>query len=186
MNFKETIKLDLIRHNWVYRGLNEPLSSLGLLKLAFSPRFMPVLLCRVSCKLNGTRFSLIGKLFSAANAVVFGIEVASQVKIGGGLILPHTQGTVIGAYEIGVNTIIYQGVTLGAKHLDSGFSLASRPSLGNGVVLGAGSKVIGGVHIGDNVVVAANSVVLNDVSSGETVAGVPAYALKAKVISRGE
>lgn len=87
-----------------------------------------------------------------------------DTEIGGGLILPHTQGTVIGAAKIGNNCIIYQGVTLGSRELDFTSSLSLRPILLDEVIVGSGAKVLGGVCIGPRVVVKANSVITRDIS----------------------
>jgi serine O-acetyltransferase len=81
---------------------------------------------------------------------------------------------VVGAWRIGSNVTIFQGVTLGSKKLDLCFDSRLRPDVGNNVVLGAGSKILGGIHIGDNVTVGANSVVLDSVEGGITVGGIPA------------
>jgi serine O-acetyltransferase len=81
---------------------------------------------------------------------------------------------VIGAWRIGSNVTIFQGVTLGAKELDMGFDCGRRPEVGNNVVLGAGCKILGGIHIGDNVTVGANSVVVDSVEANSTVVGIPA------------
>jgi serine O-acetyltransferase len=69
---------------------------------------------------------------------------------------------------------IFQGVTLGARELDMGFDFRLRPEVGSNVVLGAGAKILGGVHIGDHATVGANSVVLDSVEAGSTVVGIPA------------
>ena len=114
------------------------------------------------------------------NFLVFGIEIAIRCPIGKGLFLPHTQGTVIGAWSIGDNATIFQGVTLGAKGLNFSYDESSRPTLGDGVTIGAGAKVIGGISLGFNSIVGANAVVLHDVAPGSLVVGIPA-----KVVERG-
>jgi serine O-acetyltransferase len=108
------------------------------------------------------------------NLVLFGLEVTPQCEIGPGIFFPHPSGTVIGAWRIGSNVTIFQGVTLGAKELDMRFDFRLRPEVGDNVVLGAGSKILGGIHIGDNATVGANSVVLDSVEAHGMVAGVPA------------
>ena len=121
-----------------------------------------------------SRVPLLPKLLTYFNIVLFGIEVTPRCEIGPGVFFPHTSGTVIGAVRIGANAIIYQGVTLGAKKLGSGFDHANRPEVGDSVVLGAGCKILGGITIGDNVIVGANSVVVRSVPPNQTVAGIPA------------
>jgi serine O-acetyltransferase len=114
------------------------------------------------------------KLLTYLNILLFGLEVSPRCEIGPGIFFPHTSGTVIGASRIGLKVTVFQGVTLGAKELDMRFDLALRPEVGDGVILGAGCKILGGIKIGDNVTVGANSVVLSSIKSNTTVAGIPA------------
>ncbi|WP_316894038.1 serine O-acetyltransferase [Ralstonia mannitolilytica] len=111
------------------------------------------------------------------NFVVFGIEIAARCEIGPGLYLPHTQGTVIGAWSIGKNAVIYQGVTIGAKELDFAYSEVSRPKLGDNVTIGAGAKVLGGVQLGPGARIGANAVVITSVPEGALAVGIPAKVL---------
>jgi serine O-acetyltransferase len=142
----------------------------------FTPRFLPVVLIRLSvaCEANGWR--RLAQVFTMVNFVLFGIEVPTRVRIGPGLVLMHTQGTVLGAAIIGRNATIFQQVTLGAREADFNFDPATRPTVGDDVVLTAGAKIIGPVTIGDGAVVAANAVVLCDVPPGAIAAGVPAVS----------
>ena len=94
--------------------------------------------------------------------------------------MPHTQGTVIGAYSIGENATIFQGVTLGSKQLDFDYLAINRPQVGDDVVLGAGAKILGGIQVGSGVVVAANSLVLESLPDHTVVLGVPAKVVKYK------
>ena len=120
------------------------------------------------------RIPVLPELLTYLNIVLFGLEVTPRCQIGPGIFFPHPSGTVIGAWRIGSNVTILQGVTLGAKRMDLGFDFRLRPEVGDNVVLGAGSKILGGIHIGDNVTVGANSVVVDSVEPGSTVVGIPA------------
>ena len=140
----------------------------------FSPRFAPVLLFRLAYKSQNSGLGILARIFSMLNVIFFGIEIATICKIGPGLFLPHTQGTVIGAVSIGENAVIYQGVTLGAKNLDFTYDKERRPVVGKNALIGAGAKILGGLTIGDNVNIAANAVVLISVPDFAVVAGVPA------------
>lgn len=153
-------------------------SGLKLWRGIFSPRFAPVLLCRLAYALAQYRLGPLAKLVSLLNFMVFGIEISLQCNIGRGLFLPHTQGTVIGARAIGPNAIIFQGVTLGAKELDIGSDANTRPTLGANVIIGAGAKVLGGIQIGDYAKVGANAVVIEDVPVSVVVGGIPAKIIK--------
>jgi serine O-acetyltransferase len=132
------------------------------------------LVCRLAFSLGRHGLTPLAKALSALNLLIFGIEVATHCQIKGGLLLPHTQGTVIGAFSIGRNATIFQGVTLGAKELEISFSEATRPSIGDGVVIGAGAKVLGGIQVGSNVKIGANAVVIRPVPDNTLAVGVPA------------
>lgn len=139
----------------------------------------PVVLLRLAEMTYGRRpLRLFAKFFAALNLLCFGIEVSPRVRIGGGLFLPHTVGTVIGAEAIGENCTIMQGVTLGSRWPDIGFTPSERPLVGNGVTICAGAKIVGRVTIGDNATIGANAVVLEDVPPNATVAGVPARVVR--------
>jgi len=139
-----------------------------------SPRFLPILNCRLAYFFYTRRLGVLAKLFSTANFFLFGIEIAVRCPIGPGLFLPHTHGTVIGALRIGANATIYQGVTLGAREVDFAYGASSRPVIGDGVVIGSGAKVIGGLTVGSGARIGANAVVVQSVPSGALAVGVPA------------
>ena len=87
-----------------------------------------------------------------------GIEIHPGAKIGSCLFIDHGMGIVFGeTAEIGDNCTIYHGVTLGGTGKDTG---KRHPTLGNNVLIGAGTKVLGPVYIGDNARIGAGSVVL--------------------------
>lgn len=167
------LRADIERYHRM-RGRRFPLSTLALLAACLSPRMAPVVLLRLSEFFHARRLGVIAKIPSMLNVVIFGIETSPLVKIGGGLFLPHTVGTVIGAERIGDNCTIMQGVTLGANEPDMGFTPSMRPIIGNGVFIGAGAKVIGRVHVGDHAKIGANAVVLRDVPAHAVAVGVPA------------
>src|SRR3990167_6643976 len=100
-----------------------------------------------------------------------GIEIHPGATIGKGFFIDHGMGVVIGeTSEIGDNVTLFQGVTLGGTGKEKG---KRHPTLGHGVVVGAGAKVLGNITIGDNVSVGANAVVVRDVPPNSTVVGVP-------------
>jgi serine O-acetyltransferase len=170
---------DLRRARVLLHGTADGVSGLRLWLGVFSPRFVPVLLCRLAHSLYLLKLGLLSKAVSLLNFFLFGIEIAVRCPVGRGLFLPHTQGTVIGAWSIGENVTIFQGVTLGAKELDFSYQESSRPTVEDGVTIGAGAKVIGGLVLGSASRVGANAVVLNDVAPGSLVVGMPA-----KVVDR--
>lgn len=143
------------------------------------PRFLPLVLLRIAQQFESYRVPICPQLFTYLNLILFGIEVAPKCDIGGGLFLPHTSGTVVGAWSVGKDVTIFQNVTLGAKSADMGWNIEKRPSVGDGVTLGAGCKVLGPIHVGTGSVVGANAVVLTDVPQNVTVAGIPASVVRA-------
>ena len=105
-----------------------------------------------------------------------GIEIHPGATIGRCLFIDHGMGIVFGeTCEIGDNCTIYHGVTLGGTGKDTG---KRHPTLGNNVLIGAGTKVLGPVYIGDNVRVGAGSVVLKNLPANATAVGVPAEIVR--------
>jgi serine O-acetyltransferase len=102
---------------------------------------------------------------------VFGVDIHPNAKIGRGIMLDHGSGIVIGeTAEIGDNSSLLHSVTLGGSGKETG---DRHPKIGSGVMIGAGAKILGNIHVGDCARVAAGSVVLKDVPEKTTVAGVP-------------
>lgn len=143
-----------------------------------NPRFASVCLIRYAQRLHARGLRRMAKIPSLVNFVLFGIEVPPGLAIGPGLVIPHTQGTIIGAGFIGRNVTIYQQVTLGAKFADFDFDPAKRPHIEDGVVITAGAKIIGPVRLGAGAVIGANAVVLSDVPPNTLAVGVPARILE--------
>lgn len=176
-NLLSFLAADLRRARVLLNGAADGESGLRLWMGVLSPRFVPVLLCRLAYSFYRLKLGPVAKAVSLLNFFLFGIEIAVRCPIGKGLFLPHTQGTVIGAWSIGENATIFQGVTLGAKELDFSYQESSRPTVGDGVTIGAGAKVIGGLVLGSDSRVGANAVVLNDVAPGSLVVGIPAQVV---------
>lgn len=171
---------DLRRAQLVMHGTADGDSKLRLWMGLLSPRFLPVLLCRLAHWFYCLKLGPVGKLISLINFFLFGIEIAVRCPIGKGLFLPHTQGTVIGAWSIGENATIFQGVTLGAREVDFSYKESSRPTMGDGVTIGSGAKVLGGLILGSGSHIGANAVVLSDVAPGSVAVGIPAKNINKK------
>jgi serine O-acetyltransferase len=181
MTTKESLRrllyADLARqHALEGRPVTRP-SLVGLLSHVLHPRFLPIVLCRMSRAAKLRHIPALPELLTYLNIVIFGLEVTPRCEIGPGIFFPHPCGTVIGAWRIGTNVTILQGVTLGAKQMDLVFDPRLRPEVGDNVMLGAGAKVLGGIRIGDNVIVGANAVVVDSVEDNITVVGIPARKL---------
>jgi len=105
-----------------------------------------------------------------------GIEIHPGASIGRRLVIDHGAGVVIGeTAEIGDDVLLYQGVTLGGTGKDTG---KRHPTLGSGVLVGAGARVLGPITVGDNARIAAGAVLLQDVPAGATAVGVPAQVVR--------
>lgn len=103
---------------------------------------------------------------------LFQVDINPAARIGSGVFFDHGTGIVVGETAvIGDDVSMLHGVTLGGTGAERG---DRHPKVGNGVLLGAGAKVLGNITIGDRAKVASGSVVLKDVPPGCTAAGVPA------------
>lgn len=177
-NLRTFLKSDLSRAHFLTSGGAAPRKGIRLWMGLVSPRFFPVLIYRLSFFFQIINLGVIAKIFTLINLIIFGIEISSKCFIGKGLYFPHTQGTVIGAWEMGEDVTIFQGVTLGAKEADFLYEQKYRPVVGNNVIVGAGAKVLGGVFIGDNSKIGANAVVLENIPENSIAVGIPAKILK--------
>ena len=103
---------------------------------------------------------------------VFGIDIHPAAKIGKGLMIDHAHSTVVGETAVvGDNVSMLHSVTLGGTGKEDE---DRHPKIGDGVMIGAGAKVLGNIKIGNCCRIAAGSVVLHEVPAKKTVAGVPA------------
>ncbi len=104
--------------------------------------------------------------------LVTNIDIHPGATLGRRFFIDHGAGVVIGeTAEVGDDVTLYHGVTLGGTTWSKG---KRHPTLGNGVVVGAGAKILGPITLAENVRVGANSVVVKDVPAGRTVVGIPA------------
>ena len=118
----------------------------------------------------------IARFLSMFSRLITGIEIHPGAKIGRRVFLDHGLGIVIGeTTEIGDDCTIYQGVTLGGTSLYKG--VKRHPTLGKGVVVSAGAKVLGGFTVGDGARIGSNAVVLKEIPAGATAVGIPARIL---------
>lgn len=117
------------------------------------------------------RMKLLARWNSHIVRWLTGIEIHPGAQIGPGFFIDHGMGVVIGeTAEIGRNVTMYHGVTLGGVSLTKG---KRHPTIEDGVVLGAGSKVLGAITIGSNSRIGANAVVVKSVPANSVVVGVP-------------
>ena len=113
-----------------------------------------------------------------------GIEIHPGAQIGRRVFIDHGMGVVIGeTAEIGDDTTLYHGVTLGGTSWNKG---KRHPTLGRGVVIGAGAKVLGPIRVGDGAKIGSNAVVVRDVPPAATAVGIPARIVTAAEQDRRE
>ncbi len=117
------------------------------------------------------RMRWLGRFVSHLGRWLTGIEIHPGATIGRRVFIDHGMGVVIGeTAEIGDDTTLYHGVTLGGTTWNKG---KRHPTLGKGVVVGAGAKILGPITVGDGAKIGSNAVVVKDVPPGATVVGVP-------------
>jgi len=118
------------------------------------------------------RLSWLGRLTSHLGRWLTGIEIHPAARIGSCVFIDHGMGVVIGeTAEVGDGCTIYQGVTLGGTSLYRGEK--RHPTLGEGVVVGAGAKILGGFVVGAGARIGSNAVVVKAVPAGATIVGIP-------------
>ncbi|NMB88574.1 MAG: serine O-acetyltransferase [Chloroflexi bacterium] len=126
---------------------------------------------RVSHWLWQHKLKFWGRLLSQVVRALTGIEIHPGAQIGHALFIDHGMGVVIGeTAEIGRNVTLYHGVTLGGVSLEKG---KRHPTIEDNVVIGAGAKVLGAIHIGAGSRIGANAVVVKSVPPNSVVVGVP-------------
>ena len=117
------------------------------------------------------RWHYPARLLSWLSRMFTQIDIHPGARIGRRFFIDHGCGVVIGeTAEIGDDVTLYHGVTLGGTSWHPG---KRHPTLGSGVVVGAGAKILGPISVGANARIGANSVVIHDVAPGMTVVGIP-------------
>ena len=124
------------------------------------------------------RLYWLARFISTIARWVTGIEIHPGAVIGRRFFIDHGMGVVIGETAIiGDDCMLYHGVTLGGTTWDK---VKRHPTLKNGVVIGAGAKILGPITLGENVRVGSNSVVVRSIEDNETVVGIPGRIVRKK------
>lgn len=159
---------ELIR---IYRK-NDPAAKSFLEVLLLYPGLKVIFFHRLAHFFYQIRFYFVARLISELSRWLTLVEIHPGAVIGKGLFIDHGCGIVIGeTARVGDYCAIYHGVTLGGVSITGE---KRHPILENGVMVGAGAKILGPITIGSNAKVGANSVVTKNVLAGVTVAGIPA------------
>jgi len=121
----------------------------------------------------------LARFISTLARWITGIEIHPGAVIGRRFFIDHGMGVVIGeTSEIGDDCMMYHGVTLGGTSWDK---VKRHPTLKDGVIIGAGAKILGPITLGKNVRVGSNSVVVRSIDDNCTVVGIPGRILEKKV-----
>jgi serine O-acetyltransferase len=137
-----------------------------------------VILYRLTHFLWRYKLRWFARFISTLARWITGIEIHPGAVIGRRFFIDHGMGVVIGETAIiGDDCMLYHGVTLGGTTWDK---VKRHPTLKNGVVIGAGAKILGPITLGNNVRVGSNSVVVRSIDDNETVVGIPGRIVRQK------
>ena len=140
------------------------------------PGFHAVLLHRMAHRFYRGGWYTLARMVSQFSRTLTGIEIHPGARIGRRFFIDHGMGVVIGeTSEIGDDVLMYQSVTLGGTGKEQG---KRHPTIGNGVVIGTGAKILGNIRVGDYAKVGAGSVVVRPVPDHSTVIGVPGRVVR--------
>ncbi len=149
----------------------DPAARTTLEILTTYPGLHAVVIHRLARWLWQRDFKWGGRLVSHLGRFLTGIEIHPGATLGRRFFIDHGMGVVIGeTAEIGDDCTLYHGVTLGGTSWNKG---KRHPTLMNGVVIGAGAKVLGPIVVGENARIGSNAVVVKEVPAGATVVGIP-------------
>ena len=154
----------------------DPAARTHLEILTTYPGVHALLMHRFSHWLWKAKWYWLGRVFSHIGRGLTGIEIHPGAIIGHRVFIDHGMGVVIGETAvIGDDCTLYHGVTLGGTSWNKG---KRHPTLEQGVVIGAGAKVLGPITIGKNAKIGSNAVVVKDVPPNATAVGIPARILE--------
>jgi serine O-acetyltransferase len=161
----------------------DPAARSALEVLLCYPGLHAVLIHRMAhwCWLAGLK--LLARFISHCGRFLTGIEIHPGAVLGRRVFFDHGMGIVIGGTaEIGDDCTLYQGVTLGGTSLQPG---KRHPTLGRGVVVGSGAKILGSFRVGDGAKIGSNAVVVKEVPPDATVVGIPGRVVEGSAGSVG-
>ncbi len=154
----------------------DPAARSTLEVLTTYPGVHAIILYRLAHRLWCREWRYAARLLGFFGRLLSNVDIHPGSRIGARLFIDHGAGVVIGeTAEIGDDVTLYHGVTLGGTSWRKG---KRHPTLGDGVLVGAGAKILGPISIGANARVGANSVVVQDVPDGCTVVGIPGKVVR--------
>ncbi|HLP03456.1 MAG TPA: serine O-acetyltransferase EpsC [Opitutaceae bacterium] len=148
----------------------------GRVEALLYPGFWALAAHRVAHLLDAAGLPVVPRMLNFAARFVTSVDIHPGARIGAGLFIDHGDGVVIGeTAEIGRDVVMLHQVTLGGRGGGRG---KRHPTVGDGVFLGAGAKILGAVEIGAGARVGANAVVLTNIPAGATAVGIPAQIVR--------
>ena len=149
----------------------DPAARSGLEVLTCYPGFHAIYFHKLARWFWTRGLRWLGRFTSHLGRFLTGIEIHPGATLGKRLFIDHGMGVVIGeTAELGDDVTLYHGVTLGGTSWNKG---KRHPTLGDGVVVGAGAKLLGPIVVGPGAKIGSNAVVVKNVPAGATVVGVP-------------
>ena len=171
-NYKENVFKELYLQAKYIKEVDPAAKSIFEV-ITLYPGFKIVVNHKIANWLYRKRMFYLARAVSQIGKKKTGIEIHPGATLGKYLFIDHGNGVVIGEDTIiGDYVTIYHQVTLGATGNEVG---RRHPTIGNNVLIGAGSKVMGNIKVGDNVKIGAGSIVLKDIKDNTTVVGMPDY-----------
>lgn len=172
----ETSLRTLLREDVACVFERDPAARTRLEVLTTYPGIHALIAYRIANRLWRTRWRYAARLMSFLARAWTNIDIHPGATIGRRFFIDHGACVVIGeTAEIGDDVTLYHGVTLGGTSWNQG---KRHPTLGDGVMVGAGAKILGPITIGARARVGANSVVNKDVPAGQTVVGIPGKVVR--------
>lgn len=151
---------------------SDPAARNGLEVALTYPGVHAVWAYRLAHMLFKKNFKLLARIVSSISRSYTGVDIHPGARLGRRLFIDHANGVVIGeTTQIGTDCVLFHQVTLGGVSMSKG---KRHPTLGDRVMVGAGAKVLGPIHVGSDARIAANAVVVRDVPAGCSAIGVPA------------
>lgn len=151
---------------------SDPAARNGLEVALTYPGVHAVWAYRLAHMLFKKNFKLLARIVSSISRSYTGVDIHPGARLGRRLFIDHANGVVIGeTTRIGTDCVLFHQVTLGGVSMSKG---KRHPTLGDRVMVGAGAKVLGPIHVGSDARIAANAVVVRDVPAGCSAIGVPA------------
>jgi serine O-acetyltransferase len=163
-----------LREDIATARLRDPAARSGLEVFLTSSGLHAIWWHRLAHRLWRAKLKLAARLVSHWSKFLTGIEIHPAARIGRRFFIDHGNGVVIGeTAEIGDDVMLYHGVTLGGRTLERG---KRHPTIGNGVLIGAGAIVLGPIRVGDRSQVGALALVARDVPPDSIATGIPAVS----------